>query len=112
MFFEYDENGNMLFDGAFYYGYDGFNKLRSVRLLKSTGPLVSKYWYDSGGIRFKKEVYSEEAGNETTFYLGDMVRVVNSSGSYDTVYVEESAGTLLARVDDGDYFYYHLDYFG
>ena len=79
----------------------------------ASGRLLSEYWYDEGGIRFKKQVYGSDGESTTTYYLGDFLRVVNSSGSYDTKYIRDTAGTLLTRIDEvNDTFYYHPDHLG
>ena len=95
--FGYDGNGNLVGDDGFVYVYDSFNKLVSIETTQ--GNSISEFFYDSVGARVKKIT-----SDETTFYFGDFVRVVNSSGVFDFVYINDNSG-LLAELGDDSKFY-------
>ncbi|MBD3262697.1 MAG: hypothetical protein GF334_13690, partial [Candidatus Altiarchaeales archaeon] len=111
---EYDGNGNLVSDGTFYYDFDGWNRLRRVRLGDASGEGGAFYAYDGSGRRILKVVFHEDGTNTTTLYpFKDYVRVINSSGTYDTKYVYDNQDTLLARQDpDGSKYYYHPNHLG
>jgi RHS repeat-associated protein len=108
--FVYDDNGNLLDGISNNYEYDSFNQLSKV--LSSNGELLEEYTYDPDGNRIKKVEYLD-SGIQTTYYPSkNLVRVVNSSGTFDTIYIYDGE-TLLARKDsNGEMFYYHPDHLG
>src|SRR3989338_8398304 len=63
---EYDQNGNILFDGTYYYEYDGFNQLAKVKDKDSN--LLEEYFYGADVERVKKVAYSA-SGQSTTYYI-------------------------------------------
>jgi RHS repeat-associated protein len=50
--------------------------------------------------------------NETVFYFGDFVRVVNSTGVYDTVYYKTGTSLVAERKNDSTMTFYHPDHLG
>ncbi len=104
---EYDQNGNILFDGTYYYEYDGFNQLSKVKDKDSN--LLEEYFYGADGERAKKIVYSD-SGETVTYYIDEFVQEENSSGVYDSVYYY--AGSLVARKDSSGTYFYHTDHLG
>jgi RHS repeat-associated protein len=50
--------------------------------------------------------------NETVFYFGDFVRVVNSTGVYDTVYYKTGTSLVAERKNDSTMIFYHPDHLG
>lgn len=49
--YQYDQNGNVIFDGAFTYVYDSANRLREVR---SGSTVIATYAYDAANRRVKQ----------------------------------------------------------
>ncbi len=110
--FNYDNNGNLLEGVNQKYEYNALNQL--VKVSDKNGKVLEEYIYDQDGNRIKKTEYLSNGKTQTTYYPSkNLVRVVNSSGTYDTFYVYGEQGTLLARKDsDGKMFYYHPDHLG
>jgi len=108
--FEYDVNGNLITGKDYKYEYNGFNELSKVY---KEGELLEEYFYDDNGIRIMKIEY-KDGEKQTTFYpKKGYVRVVNSTGKYDTQYYHDNNGVLLGRKDsEGDKYYYHPDHLG
>ncbi len=108
--FKYDSSGNLVEDGNYKYSYDGFNQLEAIKDLK--GNTLEEYSYDSEGNRIMKVEFGPPI--QTTYYLHEnLVRVVNSSGTYDFQYVYDDSGTLVGQVDSaGNFLYYHPDHLG
>jgi len=46
---------------------------------------LEQYYYDENGDRAVKIHFFNTTVNETVFYLGDFVRVVNASGQFNTI---------------------------
>jgi RHS repeat-associated protein len=106
---EYDANGNVLSNNNNLFEYDGFNQLRKIK--SKEDELLAEYFYDQDGERIKKVTYDSESST-TTYYLGDLIRVVNSNGTYDTVHYNAN-GKLVGRKDsEGALFFYHPDNLG
>lgn len=110
--FLYDNNGNLLEGVNQKYDYNALNQL--VKVSDKNGKALEEYTYDSDGDRIKKIEYLSNGKTESTYYPSkNLMRVVNSSGTYDTFYIYDEQGTLLARKDpDGKMFYYHPDHLG
>ena len=109
----YDGNGNLISGDRNYYEYDSFNQLIRVKQSNSNGPIIAWYFYDQDGNRIKKVTLDLSGNNVSTYYISkDFVRIVNSSGSYDTsYYYDEDA--LVARQDpNGQKYYYHPNQLG
>jgi len=66
--FVYDDNGNMIQDGTYYYEYNGANQLSRVREGASTGRIMEEYKYNPEGRRVKKIQFLENGKNVTTYY--------------------------------------------
>ncbi|MDO8740787.1 MAG: RHS repeat-associated core domain-containing protein [Candidatus Woesearchaeota archaeon] len=109
----YDPNGNLVQDTDKYYEYNSLNQLARVRENSQNGRILEEYAYDYGGDRVKKVSYDENNAPTTTYYIDEnFVRVVNSSGTYDTKFYYNN-GQLIARQDpDGKRYYYHPDHLG
>lgn len=108
--FLYDANGNLITDGQYFYEYNPFNQLSKIREGNSTGIILSDYLYDSNGNRIRKH---DRIKNETVFYINpNFLRVINSSGTFDTIYYFDGS-TMVARKDpDSKKFFYHPDHLG
>lgn len=104
---KYDNNGNLIEDKNNNYEYDSLNQLTKVK--DSNNNTISEYFYDDAGSRIKKINYPT---NTTTYYVDEnFIRIVNSSGTYDTVYYYAN-GQLVAREENGKKFYYQPDQLG
>ncbi|MFA5084294.1 MAG: RHS repeat-associated core domain-containing protein [Candidatus Paceibacterota bacterium] len=106
----YDKNGNLIQDQNYIYEYNALNQLTEIKD-GSTSEVISEYSYDNNGERVKKVEHKAD-GDEITYYIDDnFIRVVNSSGTFDTVYYLQD-GQLIAREENGQKFYYHPDHLG
>src|SRR3989344_7458563 len=103
-----DANGNRITGFNFYYEYNNFNQLVRVRQNNSTGNIIEEYVYDESGNRIYKKM-----GNESTFYVNEnLVRVINSSGSFDTIYYYDEKDLVARKDPNGQKFFYHPDHLG
>lgn len=110
---EYDENGNLIKGINHYYEYNDFNQLERVKENNATGRIIAEYFYDHKGGRIKKIEYAEDGSNTTTYYIDkNFVRVVNSSGSYDTVFYYEGSALVARKDSNGEKYFYHPDHLG
>jgi len=105
----YDDNGNLISGFGLNYSYNGFNWLVNVTL--NDGSLVAEYWYDDSGVRVKSVVYSGSE-NETTYYFGDFVQIVNSSGVFNETYYYFYDKLVGLKSNDGSLLFYHPDHLG
>jgi len=106
----HDPNGNIISDGTNYYEYDTFNRLVRVRLYNSSGIVLEEYGYDDQGIRTYKY---EPDKNQYTYYVNRyFIRVINDTGTYDTIYYFNKDGIVARKDSSGDKFYYHPDHLG
>jgi len=104
----YDDNGNLVQGLNGYYEYNEFNQLVRVRASQG-GTILEDYWYDYNGNRMKKEDYITDT---TYYYIGnDFVRIVNSSGTFNSVYYYAN-GKMLAKNESGTMTYMHPDHVG
>ncbi|HZX45184.1 MAG TPA: RHS repeat-associated core domain-containing protein, partial [Candidatus Nanoarchaeia archaeon] len=103
----YDQNGNLIKDINYEYHFNSFNQLDSV---SKRGRQIAQYSYDHNGKRIKKVVFSGSA-NTTTYYLGNMVRVILGNSSIDTTYYSHD-GQLVGSKSNGSTYYYHPDHLG
>ncbi len=109
---EYDASGNLLSDGIFYFEYDGFDNLASIRIGSSSGPLLEDYLYDDFDNRIRKRVYVDESIDTTVYYVGsDYQQVINSSGKYNVTYFSHD-GVLVGKVVNGEKFFVESDHLG
>ncbi|MDV0445682.1 hypothetical protein MmiAt1_12760 [Methanimicrococcus sp. At1] len=98
----YDENGNLIEDGAFIYIYDNANNLKEV-LKKADNETIAEYWYDENGARIKKV----EAG-KTTYYVNDVYNVHDGNAS---IYYYANGERIAKESADGIVWYLN-DYLG
>ena len=105
--FVYDDNGNLIEDGNYYYNYDSFNRLSSITNKKS-GVIIEQYWYDHEGQRIKK--VSQASGTPVTeYYLDNMVRVDDGSSTRSEVSVFHN-GQRVGSLQDETTLFYHPDH--
>jgi len=108
----YDLNGNIVNDKKYYYEYDSFNNLIKIRKGSSSGNSVEEYFYDGEGNRIKKIEHLSNGETNTYYYIGnDFVRKVNSTGSYDIIYLYDG-DSLVAKNDSGVMKFFHPDHLG
>ncbi len=104
--------GNLVTGDGYYREYDGLNQLIRIRNGSSvTSPVVEEYSYDPFGQRIK---ITRNDTDNTTIYtpFKELMRIRNSSGSFDFTYVYQE-GMLVARVNpDGTKYFYHPDHLG
>lgn len=103
--------GELITDGDYYREYNALHQLIRVREgSTSTGKMVEEYFYDHTGNRIKNLQYR----TNTTIYtpFREWMRIVNTTGSYDYMYVYDG-NTLIARKNpDNTTWYYHDDHLG
>lgn len=109
----YDPNGNLIQDTDKSYEYNGLNQLIKLRENNQNGRILEEYSYDYNGDRIEKVSYGENNAATITYYVDEnFIRVVNSSGTFDTKFYYNN-GQLIARQDpDGKKYYYHPDHLG
>jgi len=111
--FYYDANGNILKDQQNTYEYNAYNQLVKVRDWANGDRLIEQYSYDDAGNRIKKVEYFTDGSNQTTIYIdSNFVRIINSSGTFDTVYYYDSYSLVGERKPSGEMVYYHPDHLG
>ena len=111
----YDGNGNLIQGFGKYFYYDGFNRLKLVRLENSTGNKLSEYWYEPDGNRLKKIEWrnGNVSDNETTYYpFKEWVQVRNSSGIFNYTYYYLNDKLVAHKAPDGKRYFYHSDHLG
>ncbi|MEA2035915.1 MAG: RHS repeat-associated core domain-containing protein [Nanoarchaeota archaeon] len=109
----YDPNGNIVQDTDKYYEYDSLNQLTKVRENNQDGRILEEYVYGSDGDRIKKVTHKNDNSQTTTYYVdGNFIRVVNSSGTYDTKYYYNDGQLIAEEKPDGSKNYYHPDHLG
>ncbi len=103
--------GNLVSGDNYYREYDGLNQLIKIRNGTSTSPVVEEYSYDPFGQRIK--ITRNDTANTTIYTpFKELMRIKNSTGSYDFTYVYQE-GILVARVNpDGSKYFYHPDHLG
>jgi len=120
--YKYDQNGNLISQSGgggnlvtgdgYYREYNEFGQLIRVRNGSSvSSALLEEYVYDHSGQRIK--IKRNDSANTTVYTpFKELMRVVNSTGSYDFTYVYEG-NTLVARINpDGSKQYEHTDHLG
>jgi len=109
----YDANGNLIQDDGLYYEYNSFNNLIKVREDNSNGRVIAEYFYDDTGNRVKKIEYPSGGGQIKTYYVNsNFVRVVDSSGTHDTIYYYDDTNLVGRKDPDGSKYFYHPDHLG
>ncbi len=106
----YDGNGNLISGFGFNYSYDVFNKLANVTA-SSGGALVAKYLYDQDGERVQKVEFADGT-NVTTYYVGDFVQTVNSTGSYNETYYYSNGDLVARKGNNGEFYFLYPDHLG
>ncbi len=77
----------------------------------ANSPIIENYTYDPFGMRVKIE-RNDSAQTKIYTPFKELMRIINSSGSYDFTYIYQD-GVLVARVNpDGSKYYYHPDHLG
>lgn len=109
----YDANGNLVQDDKYDYEYDSFNQLIKVREDNSNGRIIAEYFYDDTGNRIKKIEYPISGEQIKTYYINrNFVRVVDSSGTHDTIYYYDDTDLIGKKDPNGKKYYYHPDHLG
>ncbi|MBS3764274.1 MAG: hypothetical protein KGZ25_13335, partial [Planctomycetes bacterium] len=108
-----DENGNLIDDGWYHYGYDALNRL--VRVSESDAPAVTlaQYSYDTNNRRITREVTHSDELNGTTRYVYDGWQVVEERGGGGSVEKTYTYGNYIDEpisltTEEGT-FYYHTN---
>jgi len=120
----YDCSGNMVFDGNYFYQYDGFNHLISIhqggslqgndfdnkgRLINSgdLGNLIISYVYDGNGRLITKET---ESSNEDYYYDGvrRIREVIDDSIEREYIYGPSYIDEFIGQIDSNDNLFYML----
>ncbi len=112
----YDENGNLITGDGKYREYDEFNRLVRVRAgFNNVSRILEEYVYHPTEDRIlAKKVYDFNQNLiETIVYVNDnLVRKINSTGTFDTVYVKDGQGIVAELQPNGKKIYYHGDHLG
>ncbi len=112
----YDDNGNLVTGDGFYREYNSLNQLWKVYNGSDTsGNLLQEYVMHPTEERVlvKKVYYTNESLKETVYYVNDeFVRVINSSGTYDTTYVKHEGQRIGELKPDGTKQFNHPDMLG
>jgi RHS repeat-associated protein len=108
----YDYAGNLIRDSEYYYQYNSYNQLERVRINNASGTVLEEYFYDENGDRAIKIHHFNSTVNETVYYYGDFVRVVNASGVFDTVEFYHGDKLIAERKNDSTMLFFHPDHLG
>ncbi len=104
--------GNLVTGDGYYREYNELNQLTKIRNGSTvTAGQLENYTYDPFGQRIK---IMRNDSVKTIVYtpFKELTRIVNTSGTYDFVYVYDENG-LIAKIDPGNTKrYYHLDHLG
>lgn len=107
----YDANGNLIEGFGKTYDYNEFNNLVKIKD-KNTGSTIESYVYDHEGNRIKKVTYNPDGSLTTTYYPdSNFIRVVDNSGTHDTIHYYDDS-SLVARKDRSGTYFYHPDHLG
>ena len=111
----HDKNGNLVSGDGLYREYNEFNQFVRIRN-GSTGasPVLEEYVYHPTQERVLiKDRFKDGAVVESVYYLNDeFVRVVNASGTYDTVYIKVDGQLVAQKNPDGSKNFVHGDHLG
>ena len=112
----YDENGNLITGDGKFREYDEFNQLTRVRAgFNNVSRILEEYVYHPTEDRIlEKKAYDFDQNLvETIIYVNDnLVRKINSTGTFDTVYVKDEQGIVAELQPNGKKIYYHNDHLG
>lgn len=108
-----DANGNLVSGDGLYREYNSLNQLWKVYNDSASGFLMQEYYHHPIEERvLVKITYNEDGTNETVYYFTKShVRVVNSSGTYDTKYLYHN-GQLVSQETEGVKHFIHSDHLG
>jgi len=109
----YDANGNLISGDGYTRTYNSLNQL--TRIENSTGSLLEEFVYHPTEERIYKKLVYNSAGEvkETIIYFTDtFVRVVNSSGTFDTTYIMHEGQKIAEVKYDGSKQFMHDDHLG
>ncbi len=109
--FIYDSSGNLVDDETYYFIYNNYNQLFQVKTGGVNGTVLENYYYDENGDRAIK-IHFSGSTNETVYYFGDYVTVVNSSGQFNTIEYYHGDKLVAERKNDSTFQYYHPDHLG
>jgi len=112
----YDTNGNLVTGDNLYREYNSLNQLVTVRNGSSAvSPILQEFTHDPVEERIvvKKSYNSDSSVKETVYYFNkDYVRVVNSSGTFNTQYVSLEGQNVAEIRNDGSKVFIHADHLG
>ncbi len=107
----FDQNGNLISGDGKYREYNSLNQL--VRIRDSTNvTILEEYVHDPVAERIlMKRVYNSTGQvGETVYYVDEnFVRVVNTSGTYDSTYVLHEGQKIAELKADGSKLFMHDD---
>lgn len=112
--FEYDANGNLIWDGETYRHYNSLNQLDAIYNGTDNTTLLAEFTHHPIEERvLMKKVYDAGVWKETYYYISDsFVSKKNSSGVYNATYVHLN-GQLIAQFDfEGNKEFTHTDHLG
>jgi len=120
--YTYDLNGNLISQSfrssnletgdGYFREYNGFGQLQIVRNgSTAVSPILEQYWYDQDGQRLK--IRLNDAASTTIYTpFRDLLRIVNSTGSYDYRYIYDGSQLVARNNPDGTRYYYSTDHLG
>ena len=111
----YDDNGNLVTGDGVYRVYNSLNQLWKVYNNTDTTTILQEYVYHPTEERvlIKKQFNADGSNKDTTYYVSkELVRIVNSSGSYDITYIYHEGQLIAERDNDGNKRYYMPDHLG
>ncbi len=107
----YDQNGNLLYGDGKYREYNSLNQLVRIRS-SDNSTILEEYVHDPVAERIlMKRIYnSSNQVGETVYYVDEnFVRVVNTSGTYDSTYVMHEGQKIAELKADGSKLFMHDD---
>ena len=107
----YDQNGNLLYGDGKYREYNSLNQLVRIRS-SDNSTILEEYVHDPVAERIlMKRIYnSSNQVSETVYYVDEnFVRVVNTSGTYDSTYVLHEGQKIAELKADGSKLFMHDD---
>ncbi len=112
----YDANGNLVTGDGKFRVYNSLNQLSKVYNGSSAVPanLLQEYIYHPTEERVLiKKTYDGGALKETVIYLNkNYVRVINSSGTFDTTYIYQEGQLVAQKNPDGSKYFIASDNLG
>jgi RHS repeat-associated protein len=121
-YFSYDDYGNMVQKVVdadtweYLYDYGSLAKENELSQVKKNGDLEIEFKYDAFGRAFNTIEYHTGGSTTTTTYIYAALGVIYELNDYihtpDIIKFVYANGRLIARMADGDIFYYHQDHLG